>query len=348
VSADLMRSSIISTFSRCAADNLYYQDATPAAWDNANTSSSTGSVPDLPIQCYAITRTFTGNLTALEVLHQRCAHHNYKDLKAMTNCKGKPTCLCPICATSNATKCDRPKGKREVPRCPLQVVSWDLCGKSKAKTPEGFDHAALFVDAHTKWKFPALQRTKDNSLDSLKRMRAHGEALSNHTLSTLNSDDENVLTKGSVRKYCLNESIHIASAPPYQHEQVPAERAMRTIKQKARAMMLHGGAPPKFWGHAFTQACYVSNRIATRTTEGKTPNKVMMGKPDPYGLTTLRTLYCAAYATLPAKQGMSEPNATKCVNLGHCWHNCSFRLLNLDTRRVFFSADVRFDETVFP
>lgn len=71
------------------------------------------------------------------------------------------------------------------------------------------------------------------------------------------------------------------------------ERAICTILEKIRTMLIHLNLPYTLWPKIFAAACYLLNQLPTKFLDGKTPYESWYGhKPD---LSNLQAYGCGAY-----------------------------------------------------
>jgi transposase InsO family protein len=79
---------------------------------------------------------------------------------------------------------------------------------------------------------------------------------------------------------CERLGIERQKSEPYnQASNGKAERAIRTVMDLARTILLASGLPITFWGDAVLYACYILNRVLTRANEGsKSPLEAATGE----------------------------------------------------------------------
>lgn len=94
-------------------------------------------------------------------------------------------------------------------------------------------------------------------------------------------------------------------------------------------------------------AIYIINRLPTPLLNWKTPYELLYGKQPSYS--SLKIFRCLCYATnIKPHMSKFEPRAHKCVLLGFSPRLIGYRLYNIDSKQVFVSRDVIFDEHIFP
>ena len=76
-----------------------------------------------------------------------------------------------------------------------------------------------------------------------------------------------------LRQYCI---IDMTSEPMTQWQN-PAERRIKEVKNLTRSLMDRTGTPAYLWLLALKYACYILNRIAHKTLDGKTPMEIAGG-----------------------------------------------------------------------
>ncbi|KAJ0565941.1 putative RNA-directed DNA polymerase [Helianthus annuus] len=91
---------------------------------------------------------------------------------------------------------------------------------------------------------------------------------------------------------------------------------------------------------------YLINRLPSYVLNGRSPYEMMFEfKPS---LLHLRNFGCLCFSTVLHDSDKFSSNAEKCVLLGYSNFKKGYKLWSLDSKKVFFSRDVKFYESVFP
>ncbi|XP_074305023.1 uncharacterized protein LOC141639955, partial [Silene latifolia] len=111
--------------------------------------------------------------------------------------------------------------------------------------------------------------------------------------------------------------------------------------------MFEANLPINFWGDCILTATYLINRLPSTVLNNKTPYEVLYKQSPSY--THLRAFgYLCFAATLKRNRDKFQPMARPCVLLGYPYGKKAYTLLDLNTKNIFHSRDVKFHEDVFP
>jgi hypothetical protein len=126
-----------------------------------------------------------------------------------------------------------------------------------------------------------------------------------------------------------------------------AERKHRHIVKTGLALLAHSSLPVRFWDEAFLTACYLINRMLSRTLHHSTPLELLHHEKPNYH--ALRAFGCSCYPNLrPYNNHKLLFHSTQCVFLGYSSMHKGYKCLDRATGRIYISRDVIFDETLFP
>lgn len=112
-------------------------------------------------------------------------------------------------------------------------------------------------------------------------------------------------------------------------------------------MLLHAGAPPRFWPDALAAATYLLNRRPYRACQHITPYELLLGTPPTYD--HIRVFGCLCYPNITATSPHKlAPRSIACMFLGDPVDTKGYRCYDPSTDRILTSRHVYFDESVFP
>jgi hypothetical protein len=127
-----------------------------------------------------------------------------------------------------------------------------------------------------------------------------------------------------------------------------AERMNRTVMEATRSMLQHAGAPSVLWGEAVMAAILVHNRVTVRTGMNQTPDQLWQPHPDKPSVKHFRVWGCDAWRHVPdSERAKLDSKAESGIFVGYEESRMAYRVLDVNTREVKVSRDIRFDETNF-
>ena len=117
----------------------------------------------------------------------------------------------------------------------------------------------------------------------------------------------------------------------------------RTLLEKVRCMLSNASLGKQFWAEAFMYASHLINRLPSAALNDKTPLEVWSGKPaNDYD--TLHVFGSTAYYHI--KESKLDPRAKKALFMGVTSGVKGYRLWCLSSKKIIYSRDVTFDESV--
>ena len=125
------------------------------------------------------------------------------------------------------------------------------------------------------------------------------------------------------------------------------ERKHLHILNLARALLFQPYLPLKFWGECVKTAVFLMNRTPSPILKAKSPFEILYAKLPNYA--DFRTFGTLCYAsTLISSKHKFSPRVVAVVFLGYPQGYKGYKLLNLSTKQIFISRDVKFFENIFP
>ena len=310
-------------------------------------------------QAHALYANAANNSTAtnarvpITLWHQRLAHLNFRAVSSIT---GLPIGDIPPCHTCIEAKHQRTFVRLPVARVsrPFELIHSDLCGPIGTPSWSGSLYLILYIDDYTRWAYGYFLRSKESIEITriFQEFQARVEtAFPNWPISRFRCDNgkgeyDNSLFRGILRV----GGILFEPAPPYcQHKNGVAERMIRTIIGKGRAILLDSSLPDAMWAEAIETALYLHSRSPSTSLGGRSPYEMLHGiKPD---IGHLRRFGCSASRLIPKEQrnGKFGPRARECIMIGYVHDTAKiWRLWDPEFRAIVRSSDVVFDESRTP
>lgn len=148
---------------------------------------------------------------------------------------------------------------------PLFVVHSDVCGPITPVTLNDKNYFVIFVDQFTHYCVTYLIKHKSDVFNMFKDFVAKGEAHFNLKIVNLYIDNGREYLSNEMRQFCVKKGITYHLTVPHTPQlNGVSERMIRTITEKARAMISGAQLDKSFWGEAVLTATYLINRIPSR------------------------------------------------------------------------------------
>ena len=295
----------------------------------------------LPLSCSTI------NDTSL-LWHTRLGHAPTAVLKLVPVQGITSTLLpCDSCMLAKQTRQAFPHSN-SVSSNVFDLVHVDLWGPYKHKTHNNCSMFLTIVDDKSKATWVYLLPDKSQVASLFIDFMSYVCNQFATSIKTVRSDNGTEFLNHSLRSVLdAKWVVHQTSCVYTPQQNGLVERKHRTLLNIARSLRFHSSVPISFWGDCLLTATYLLNRTPSLQLAGLSPYEILFHKPPIF--TDLRNFGCLCYATVvPRPTDKFAPRAIKGVFMGYPNTKKGYKVLNLDTKEVFVSRDVKFMEHIFP
>ena len=169
----------------------------------------------------------------------------------------------------------------------------------------------------------------------------------NSTVKILRSNNGSEFINSSVHDFFHFEGvIHQTTCVYTPQQNGVVKRRHRYILEIARALRFEAAIPITFWGDCVLIVVHLINRIPSSFLENKSPYEIYFKTP--FYLDHLKFFGCLAYAVSVDRKDKFVARGLPVVFLGYSATQRGYKLYDLHAKRVLFSRDVIFHESVFP
>jgi histone deacetylase 1/2 len=197
---------------------------------------------------------------------------------------------------------------------------------------------------HFTWTFPIRQ--KSDVFHILRSFLAYTKTQFGLPLLALQTDNGREFGSNALRLLLSAHGVAFRLSCPHTSQQNgKAERILRTLNDCVRTLLIHSAAPLEFWAEALATATHLINRRPCRAMGTTTPFELLFGVPPDYG--DLCVFRCLCYPT-SRRQLHTHSRHAACVFMGYPSDHRGYRCFDIDSRRVYTSRHLVFDEHTFP
>lgn len=208
----------------------------------------------------------------------------------------------------------------------LELVHTDISGPMKESSWGGARYFMTVIDDKTRKTFVYFLKSKDEVKSKLKDFKILAENQTGKRLRIVRSDNGKEYTNHYLTDFFRRNGIRHQLTVEYTPEQNGvAERANRTIVEKARSMLQEAGLDSKYWAEAVNTAVYLKNRSPTKAVRGMTPEEAWTGK----NLKYLRVFGSKAHVHVPKQLRTKWDSKSKeMIFVGYCEDSKAYRLMD--------------------
>jgi len=226
----------------------------------------------------------------LALWHQRLAHHNITDVKALIerklvtgmqlDVKMAPDPLCEPCLAGKMHANPFPSSSWRASR-PLELVHSDVHAVPYPSF-SGFRYWVTFINDYSRYRFVLPIKAKSDVFEAFKQFKAFAENQTERKIKTLRDDKGGEYMSNAMLTFtneCGIQRQHTVRACPQQNG--VAERANCVLSEHITAMLQESGLAMAFWGEALAALVHVWNHCPTAALDSATSYELWNGhKPD--------------------------------------------------------------------
>ncbi|CAL1400034.1 unnamed protein product [Linum trigynum] len=282
------------------------------------------------------------------IWHARLGHPSLSRLKVV-----KQTCNeVSLPLTQHCETCHLAKQKRlpfpvstSVSSHVFELIHVDIWGPLNTVSRDGFSYFLTIVDDHSRAVWVFLLKSKADARPTLQSFCLMVKNQFSVSVKTIRTDQGQEFHMTEF--YSAHGIVHEMSCVYTAQQNGRVERKHQHLLNVARSLKFQSGLPLIFWGDFVLHAAYLINRTPTPILNHKTPFEVLHKVPPDY--MTLRVFGCLAYATAVEGHKLKfDPRSNQCVFLGFPHGIKGYKLLDLNTNKVFVNRDVVFHEHILP
>lgn len=289
-----------------------------------------------------------------QLWHFRYGHLNINDIRKLADQEmakniGKlgGATFCEPCVLGKQTRSSFPVNKNARSNRILELIHTDVCSMPCA-AHDGSRYFLTFTDDYSRCSMVYCIERKSDVFERFKEFVSMAEAKHGCKVAGVRADNGGEYVSKDFGDFCRARGIQMNFTVPYNPEMnAVAERLNRTLLSKARTMLLTANLDEVFWNEAIMAANYLKNRSPTTAVgdqfKKKTPAELWYGgKPD---VSHLRIFGSPCYNLIPSNNRKKmDARSVKCIMMGYTSSIGSYRLWDIERRKVVIGRHVTFNE----
>ena len=184
---------------------------------------------------------------------------------------------------------------------PGEKIHSDVCGPVNVQSPNATRFFLALKDENTSFRKVYFMRHKSEVFDRFKEFEAFVSTQLGTKIKVLRTDNGTEYTCGKLQSFLKEKGIIHEFSAPYIHEQNGrAEREIRTLVESTRSMLHAKKVDIKLCPEVVNTACYLLNRVISKTGETLTPFEKWFKRPPT--IKHLKVFGSTAYLHLPKEK----------------------------------------------
>ncbi|MBW0558206.1 hypothetical protein O181_097921 [Austropuccinia psidii MF-1] len=277
--------------------------------------------------------------------HQRLGHPGNQILKSLgfTNFSEQP---CDVCAKGKMTTLPFKGHFTEVAE-PLDCLHLDVVGPITPTSKSGYCYFLTMVDQHTSFKITKFLKNKSDVFNEFVIQQKLLENLHDRKIKKIVTDGGGEFVNQRFKDLANTCGFTHIVAPPYTPEYNGfAERANRTILDKARCLLLNSNIPNQYWAEAVNTATFLTNIIPTPSRNNYSTHYLWLKVPPK--IRKIRTFGCKVVFAIPKQKRTWKLGPVGEIGILLGFENEAYRILKISDKKVYSSRHVVFFEKEFP
>lgn len=300
-------------------------------------------------------RPITGSISAnvisdVALWHVRLGHLPFSAMQnlAFISFPSTSPYICPVCPKARQNRLPFPVSSIKSKRI-FKLIHIDTWGPFRSSTHDGYNYFLTIVDYFSRGTWTFLLKTKSNAFPVLRDFLAMVERQFELKVKRIRSDNALELGRGSQEtKFLLSQGIlHERSCVATPQQNGVVERKHKHLLEIARGLFFQANLPIQYWGECILTATHLINRLPSKAIVGKTPYEILFGTPPLYS--HLKVFGCLCFvSTLSHGRDKFQSRARECIFLGYPFGHKGYKVMELASRIIFISRDIKFHEDHFP
>lgn len=284
------------------------------------------------------------------VWHRRMGHLGRGGMKQLTkgpakSIRGFETTKeeCDICVKGKQSRKPFKFSGKQV-RVPLELIHSDICGPMFTESLGGAKYFITFIEDYSRKKFVYFLKHKSEAIKAFKNFRAYAENKLERKIKSIRTDNGREYVNKEFKDLLQSLGIAHQTTVSYNPQQNGlAERANRSIVERARCMLIDANLPKAYWAEATSTAVYLLNRSPASALRGRTPEELWSGREP--NIKHLRVFGSKALAYVPReKRDKWDSKAQELIFIGYNKNTKGYRLIDPRTKKMTVNRDVVFRE----